>query len=125
LATPHVVLQLRRLLFSGGFLRERRGQHELGLEHRAGGIDQTGISFSGFPSQPVKFRNVFKKQPSRADWGGTKTLKSGYLTARTQFLAAEILKRLGSYNEFTISIKYLKEMFQFQLQRIDPILTLR
>jgi hypothetical protein len=95
LATPHVVLQLRRLLFSGGFLRERRGQHELGLEHRAGGIDQTGISFSGFPSQPVKFRNVFKKQPSRADWGGTKTLKSGYLTAKTQFVGGGDTEAVG------------------------------
>ena len=37
---PHIVLQLRHVLFGGGFLRERPGQHELGFEHRAAGFDQ-------------------------------------------------------------------------------------
>ena len=37
---PHIVLQLRHVFFGGGFLRERPGQHELGLEHRATGINQ-------------------------------------------------------------------------------------
>ena len=37
---PHVVLQLRHVLFGGGFFRERPGQHELGFEDRATGINQ-------------------------------------------------------------------------------------
>ena len=37
---PHIVLQLRHVLFGSGFLRERPGQHELGFEHRAGRFDQ-------------------------------------------------------------------------------------
>ena len=37
---PHIVLQLRHVLFGGGFFRERPGQHEFGLEHRAAGINQ-------------------------------------------------------------------------------------
>jgi hypothetical protein len=37
---PHVVLQLRHVLFGGGFLREGPGQHELGFEHGAAGINQ-------------------------------------------------------------------------------------
>jgi hypothetical protein len=37
---PHVVLQLRHMFFGGGFFRKRPGQHELGLEHRAAGINQ-------------------------------------------------------------------------------------
>ena len=36
---PHVVLQLGHMLFRGGFLRERPGQHELGLEHRTRALD--------------------------------------------------------------------------------------
>ena len=36
---PHVVLQLGHVLFGRRFLRERPGQHELGLEHRAGALD--------------------------------------------------------------------------------------
>src|SRR5271166_2880036 len=31
---PHIVLELRHVLFGRGFLRERPRQHELGLEHR-------------------------------------------------------------------------------------------
>ena len=34
------MLQLRHVLFGGGFLRERPGQHELGLEHRPAGINE-------------------------------------------------------------------------------------
>ena len=37
---PHVVLELGHMFFGGGFLRERPGQHELGLEHRASWVDQ-------------------------------------------------------------------------------------
>jgi hypothetical protein len=33
------MLQLRHMPFRYGLLRERPGQHELGLEHRATGID--------------------------------------------------------------------------------------
>ena len=36
---PHVVLQLRHVLLGRRFLRERPGQHELGLEHRPGALD--------------------------------------------------------------------------------------
>ena len=36
---PHVVLQLGHVLFGRRFFRERPRQHELGLEHRAGGLD--------------------------------------------------------------------------------------
>ena len=36
---PHIVLQLRHMLFRGGFLREGPRQHELGLEHRLGPLD--------------------------------------------------------------------------------------
>ena len=36
---PHVVLQLGHVLLGGRFLRERPGQHELGLENRPGGLD--------------------------------------------------------------------------------------
>ena len=38
---PHVVLQLRHMLFGGRLFRERPWQHELGFEHRAAGIDET------------------------------------------------------------------------------------
>ena len=34
------MLQLRHVFFGGGFFGEGPGQHELGLEHRATGIDQ-------------------------------------------------------------------------------------
>ena len=37
---PHIMLQLRHVLFGGGFLRERPGQHELGLEYGATGINE-------------------------------------------------------------------------------------
>ncbi len=37
---PHIVLQLRHVLFGRGFFREGPGQHELGFEHRAGGLDE-------------------------------------------------------------------------------------
>src|SRR5262245_38457498 len=33
---PHIVLELRHVLFGGDLLRKRPGQHELGLEHGAG-----------------------------------------------------------------------------------------
>ena len=36
----HVVLKLRHVLFTRGFLRKGPGQHELGLEHRARFSDQ-------------------------------------------------------------------------------------
>ena len=36
---PHVVLQLRHVLFGRRLLGERPGQHELGLEHRPGPLD--------------------------------------------------------------------------------------
>ena len=36
---PHVVLQLRHVLFGCSFLGEGPGQHELGFEHRAGLFD--------------------------------------------------------------------------------------
>ena len=35
---PHVVLELGHVLFGGRLLRERPGQHELGLEHRLGAL---------------------------------------------------------------------------------------
>jgi hypothetical protein len=37
---PHIVLQLRHVLFGDGFLGERPGQHEFGLERGAIGIHQ-------------------------------------------------------------------------------------
>src|SRR5262249_30362712 len=36
---PHIVLQLRHIFFGRNLFRERQGQHELGLEHRAGRFD--------------------------------------------------------------------------------------
>ena len=36
---PHIVLQLGHMLFGRRFFRERPGQHEFGLEHRAAGFD--------------------------------------------------------------------------------------
>ena len=35
---PHVVLELGHVLFGGGLLGERPGQHELGLEHGLGAL---------------------------------------------------------------------------------------
>jgi hypothetical protein len=35
-----VVLQLRHMLFGSGLFRERPGQHEFGLEHRAPSVDE-------------------------------------------------------------------------------------
>ena len=41
LRDPHVVLQLRHMLFGCRLLRKRPGQHELGFKHRTTGIDET------------------------------------------------------------------------------------
>ena len=45
---PHVVLQLRHVLFGSCFLRKRPRQHELGFEHSAAGINQA-IEGRGHP----------------------------------------------------------------------------
>jgi hypothetical protein len=38
---PHVVLELRHVLFGGDFFREGPRQHELGLEHRLRPLDDS------------------------------------------------------------------------------------
>ena len=47
---PHIVLQLRHVFLGRRFLRERPGQHELGFEHRAAGLDPA-IERSCHPAQ--------------------------------------------------------------------------
>jgi hypothetical protein len=44
------VLELRHVLFSGAFFRERPGQHELGFEHGAAPLDHS-VEGGGHPSQ--------------------------------------------------------------------------
>jgi hypothetical protein len=36
---PHIVLELRHMLFGGGFFRKIPGQHELGLEYGPRGLN--------------------------------------------------------------------------------------
>ena len=55
---PHVVLQLGQVFFRGRFLRECPGQHELGLEHRPGGLDAAvkrcrHVPNQGMPDVPL------------------------------------------------------------------------
>jgi hypothetical protein len=44
------VLELRHVLFSGAFLREGPGQHELSFEHRLGALDHP-VEGRGHPEQ--------------------------------------------------------------------------
>ena len=58
---PHIVLDLRHVLFGRGFFRKRPGQHELGLKHRPGLLDDA-VKRRPHPSQhgvPDVSLNVF------------------------------------------------------------------
>ena len=47
---PHIVLQLRHVLFGRRLFGKRPGQHELGLEHRPGALDHA-VKRCRHPSQ--------------------------------------------------------------------------
>jgi hypothetical protein len=49
LVTPHVVLELGHMLFGRSLLRERPGQHEFGLEHRASALHEP-VQRGGHPA---------------------------------------------------------------------------
>src|SRR5262245_34237341 len=48
MSDPHVVLELGHVLFGRRLLGERPGQHELGLEHRLGALDDS-VQGGGHP----------------------------------------------------------------------------